>query len=372
MLVKRLEKNKQDIHDFVKFPFSIYEDNPNWVPPVIDDEVEHLLDENSLENKNEFAYFMVYDGKIARARIAAGIDKSFNEKNKTKRGYISYYECAENPVASKEALDAAIAYLKTLGILEVVATKSTTFSNFGKGILVNGFDDSTKLIRPYNHPYYEEYLKSYGFKPYKHHDTYWIKANNFPLDEFTALSEKAMLRFKFRTEIVPLFKNTIPQLAERIISVIHQSYNADWETSQPSADDIIRELKCIYKFAKNNYIVIAYSDERPIGAFVGYSDFNKNLKKYNGKLFPKYYLDKFLNTETPNISHSSMIFVVPDFQHKAVDVAMMCEAFRKLKNDGIELIEATTIPSSNKQFVSTIKRLGGINTRSYGQFLMEI
>ena len=35
-------KTKREFLEFVRFPFSLYRDNPYWVPPLIKDEMETI------------------------------------------------------------------------------------------------------------------------------------------------------------------------------------------------------------------------------------------------------------------------------------------------------------------------------------------
>ena len=40
MITIQEAKTKNELIEFIKFPFSLYKDNPYWVPPIIADELE--------------------------------------------------------------------------------------------------------------------------------------------------------------------------------------------------------------------------------------------------------------------------------------------------------------------------------------------
>ena len=42
MITIKEMKTKQELTQFVKFPFSLYDKSSNWVPPLINDELESM------------------------------------------------------------------------------------------------------------------------------------------------------------------------------------------------------------------------------------------------------------------------------------------------------------------------------------------
>ena len=40
MITIKEAKTKKELTEYIKFPFSLYKDNPYWVPPIIADELE--------------------------------------------------------------------------------------------------------------------------------------------------------------------------------------------------------------------------------------------------------------------------------------------------------------------------------------------
>ena len=57
-------KTKQELTQFVKFPFSLYDKSSNWVPPLINDELESMDPEKNPVFKNaEARFFLAFKGK---------------------------------------------------------------------------------------------------------------------------------------------------------------------------------------------------------------------------------------------------------------------------------------------------------------------
>jgi hypothetical protein len=42
MITIKEAKTKKELKEFIKFSFELYKDNPYWIPPIINDELEGL------------------------------------------------------------------------------------------------------------------------------------------------------------------------------------------------------------------------------------------------------------------------------------------------------------------------------------------
>ena len=75
MITIKEMKTKQELTQFVKFPFSLYDKSSNWVPPLINDELESMDPEKNPVFKNaEARFFLAFKGKKPVGRIAAIIN----------------------------------------------------------------------------------------------------------------------------------------------------------------------------------------------------------------------------------------------------------------------------------------------------------
>lgn len=371
MEIRRLTNDKQDLSTFVKFPASLYETNKQYVPPIVNLEVERLLNEKSLERRNQFAYYMVFDNQKPLARVAAGMYKNLNQKSKHERGFLCYFDAVNNMEAARMLLDAATEDLKQRGANEILLMNSTKFSQFGKGVLVDGDSLTDAAIFPYHFAYYKDLLESYGFAAYNKHDTYLVQAKDFPYERFMLLSEKAMQRFHYHIESYVLNPSNIDSLTDKVVSVIHQCYSSDWEIPQPSVYDVRTDMEEAMRFSNANHLVFAYSDERIVGVLFIYANYHQRMQNYKGSLFPQYYLDRIVNSNTSKHYIAGMVFVVPDFQRKAVDLSMVCKAFTLAQNSGIETLEVFTIPTVTAQYERAFTSIGGLKTKEYAQFILK-
>ena len=75
MVILKEVVTKAELKKFVKFPFSLYEDNPYWVPPIIKDELETFDKVKNPAFKNADAWFyLAYRNDKVVGRIVAIIN----------------------------------------------------------------------------------------------------------------------------------------------------------------------------------------------------------------------------------------------------------------------------------------------------------
>lgn len=368
--VETLEKTKKGIHDFMELPQRLYREDPNWVAPLYGMRLRQLLGENNPLLNGEHAFFLAYDDDRPVARVLAGVDERLNERIGEKRGYISLFESENNLEYARAVLDAATAYLRNLGMKNVVGPNNPGFDDFSKGLLWEGFDGPPMLFNPYNPPYYNDFFTAYGFTKHRDHYAYYLRLSDFPLKDYTGLSDMAQKRFKFRVEHVDLHKANEKKLAQEVSQVVNEAFPDEWELMPPTPGDILDEMRSLFRYTKTDLIVMAYAGERPVGILVCFPDYNRLLKGSSGRLFPFGWL-KLVFGKVRAI-RCSMMFVTPDYQNKAVNVAMTLSAFERAKSLGIDEVEASTVDENNLPSILATERTGAKRYRVYRQYELQL
>ena len=370
--VKALEKTQKGIRDFLDLPYRLYRKDPNWVPPLYAAQSRSLLGENNPLLVGEHQFFIAYEDERPVSRVLAGIDRRLNERLDEQRGYISLFETEENIDYARAVLDAALDYLRGLGMKRVIGPNTPGFNDFSKGLLAEGFDGAPVLFNPYNPPFYNDFFKEYGFAKHRDHYAYWLLLGDFPEDEFRKLGEMAQKRFQFHIKSVDPRRIDHQVLSDQMARVINEAFPADWELVPPTKGDIASEIKNFLNYTEPGLIVMAYANERPIGLMVTFPDYNLLLKTNQGRLFPFGWLTMLIGRKSLRVARCSMLFVSPDYQNKAVTVAMAVAAHQNIRKLGIKAIEASTIDETNIPSILSAERMGAKRYRVYRQYAKEL
>src|SRR4051812_45934181 len=156
-------ETKADWNTFIEFPWSIYEGNDNWVPPLRI-AVKDMLD----VNKNPFfkhAYMhpvlAMRDGKCV-GRVVAVVDDNHNKFHEEKTAFFGFYEAIEDQKVASALLDEVARWSKSKGMLTVRGPMNPS-TNHECGMLVEGFEHRPQVMMTYNPPYYATQVEAWGF-----------------------------------------------------------------------------------------------------------------------------------------------------------------------------------------------------------------
>ncbi|MCX8010380.1 MAG: hypothetical protein N3A61_04455, partial [Ignavibacteria bacterium] len=147
-------KTKKDLKEFILFQWQIYKGDPYWVPPLIM-ERKKLLDvkRNPFFLHSEIGMFIARKNGNAVGRIAAIKNDRHNEFHHDKVGFFGFFESINDKEVANTFLDNAKPWLKSKG-LDSMRGPANPSSNDEYGLLIEGFNDSPRILMTYNPPYY--------------------------------------------------------------------------------------------------------------------------------------------------------------------------------------------------------------------------
>jgi len=109
--------NKKDREIFIRFPWEIYKNNPNWVPPLLF-EVRAKLDprKNPFFEHAEMELFLARRGERMVGRVAAIVDYRHNEYHREKVVFFGLYESLNDLEIARALLDTVAGWGRERGM----------------------------------------------------------------------------------------------------------------------------------------------------------------------------------------------------------------------------------------------------------------
>ena len=322
--------------NFIKFPFEIYKNNPNWIPPLIADELESFDKTKNPVFQNAEAYFYVAkkDQKIV-GRIAAIINWSeVNEQQKRKVRF-GWFDVIDDVEVTKALLEKVYELGHKNQLTHVEGPMG--FSNLDKvGVLTEGFDKIGTMITWYNHPYYATHFEQLGFVKEKEYIESTFPFKNVKLEFF----EKADALVRKRYQLSPLnftsTKEVMPHV-DKMFDLFNKSYAS--LSSFVAISDAQKEYfkKKYISFINPEYIKFVEDKDHNIVAFsIVMPDFAPALKKAKGKLFPFGFLHLLKAKKQSKDVIFYLIGVLPEYQNKAVTAILFKECYETFKKLDIQ------------------------------------
>jgi len=367
-------RSKKDLKRFIMFPWSVYEGNDCWVPPLISDMKKTLnFKKNPLFAQGNGEIFLAQHGDKAVGRIMAGIDANLNQKKKASMGYISLFECIDDYDIARALFDAAINWLKSKGINIVrgpVSPSGADADDF-KGLLIDAFDQPPMLMNSYNPPYYKDFFEKYGFKKDNDLYAYYLEANSVFTKDPSKAIQYAMKKYNFRIDTFDLKK-----LDREILDLKHVldlSIPDEWpDLVAPTIEEVKEMARTLVSYADPDIVLIARSGDEPIGFGIALPNYNIALKHMNGRTNPISLL-KFLKYKKQiDCIRFFVMFVVPAYRKKGVSYAIYYQTFLNSAKKGYTWGEGSTIGEDNLRMRADIESFGGKRVKTYRMYIKEI
>ena len=109
----RAVAGRHDLTSFIKLPFRLRKDDPQWVPPLIFERRQFLdRSKNPYFDHAEAEYFLAErDGRVV-GRITAQVDRRWDEFQGGSDGMFGFFECEDDPEAARPLVEAAADWVR--------------------------------------------------------------------------------------------------------------------------------------------------------------------------------------------------------------------------------------------------------------------
>ncbi len=352
--------NKKQINDFVKFPFRLYKDCPQWVPPFVND-IKLMLNpqKHPFYGHSDAEFFMVRDGKDVVGRIALLENKSYNDYHLATKASFYLFDTVEDISVAKMLFDTAFEWSKSRKLTDLVGPKG--FSPFdGYGIQIEGFEYHQMMtMMNYNYPYYPQFMDQLGFEKVVDFVSCYLDMNVFTLPEkihevARRIKEKGKFevkRFKDKKELIAW--------APRIGEAYNKTFINNWEYYPLTTEEVKFQLDNIMVVAVPNLIKIITYEGEIIGFLFGFPDITRQLQRNGGRITPWGIVDMLTGLKKVKFISLNGVGVLPQYYGRGANALLYSEMLDTIKNSGYTEAELTQVAESAIQMRKDLITVGG-------------
>ncbi|MCX2681429.1 GNAT family N-acetyltransferase [Galbibacter sp. EGI 63066] len=346
--IKQVTTKKQ-LQQFVKFPFRLYKNSENWVPPIIKEELANFDEDKNPAYKDADAYFFLAykDNKIA-GRVCAIINwNEVKNQGKSKLRF-GWFDAIDDVDVTKALFDKVFEIGKQ-NRLEYVEGPAG-FSNMDKaGMLIEGFDRIGSMPTNYNYPYYPKHIEQVGFKKEVDWKEFEIMVPLEVPEKLVKFSNLLTKKFKLKVIDLPNTKALLPY-AKDIFDLMNRSYK-HLESFTPIKPYQVEHYKDKYlKFLDPDFVnLIADENGELVGFSVIMPSFSKALQKAKGKLFP-FGFYHLLKAQKKNAKATLLLIgVAPEYMRKGLTAIIFHKCYEVFVKRGITTLETNPELETNNQ-----------------------
>jgi GNAT superfamily N-acetyltransferase len=358
---------RRDRDAFIKLPYRLRADDPQWVPPLLFERREFLNPKKNpwFEHAEAELFLAERDGEPV-GRISAQIDFRWDEYHGGSDGMFGFFESENDPEVAKALLDTASEWVRAKGRERMLGPMDFTL-NDECGLLIEGYDEPSMVLEPWHPPYYRELVEGQGLD--KTIDLLMWELWFGQLaegEQFTPMIHAAADHSrKERVVVRQMRKREMEAEVARFMEVYNVAWGRNWGFVPITEAEVKFQAKNLKPVLDENWAMIAEKDGKVIGAALTLPDVNQALTKMKGRLLPigwwhflrrKRYIDRL---------RVFALGVLPDYQHLGVAAALFEAHLHAAEQHGPSGGHQGWILETNKPMNRAMEGMGGKVVQRY-------
>jgi GNAT superfamily N-acetyltransferase len=367
VIVKPVSSRGQQ-RQFVYFPWTLYEGDPNWVPPLLADHRRLLgyRDHPLYDYARIQTFLATRDGQVC-GRVAAIVNPVHNERAGEKRGFFGFFESVDDQSVASALFDAAREWLFAQGMTCLRGPTNPTM-NYECGLLVDGYHSPPCFMMTYNKPYYGKLIEGWGFRKAQDMYAFWGHVDMVSkLDrKLWFIGNEAKERFHVTTRQMNAkrFRDEV----EMFLRVYNASLVGTWGFAPLSPKEIEVLAAGLKHLIAPELALVAEIDGEPIGACLGLLDYNPRIKKIDGRLFPFGFLRLITNKRAIHKMRVISINVIPEYQRWGLGVVLLGGLIEPMIKWGMREVEFSWVLESNTLSRQSLEKGGAKRDKTYRMY----
>jgi GNAT superfamily N-acetyltransferase len=359
--VEQVSTRKQ-LREFVKFPYSLYRNDKNWVPQLLMDDYKKLdRKKHPFFQHAEAEFFLARRDGMVAGRIASIHDAIWEKTHGDKAAYWGWFECIDDPEVARELFEAAFAWARERGCARIIGPMTPNANDF-IGTQIHGFEGSPVMMMPYNPEYYDKLIQSYGNRKWKDLVA-WLMDNPEIPERLAKIMPRVEAKggFTIRKFNMKDFKNEVKRFNELYNQF--EQINAVFTPMTPAEIEMMaNDLKMV---ADPDIVFFAEVDGKTVGVSLTLPDFNVAFKAARGHLLPFGIFHLLTAKKKTHLVRTLSMGVLKDYRNRGIDLAFYYYSYKNGVPKGYLAAEMSWVEEDNAAMTNTALKLGGKAYRKY-------
>ena len=357
--VKPVE-NPSALKRFIQVPWSIYGDDPHWVPPLLIERRQFFSPSNPYFEHARHQLWIAYRGDNPVGRISAQIDQLHLERYGDDTGFFGMLEAHDDPEIFNALMTRAETWLRNRGMARVRGPLNLSI-NQECGLLVDGFDTPPVLMMGHARPYYGSRVEEQGYAKAMDMLAYTVNSDF----EMTHAMHRIMKWASRRVRIRPLQKSRLAQDLQLIRDIFEDAWSQNWGFIPFTAGEFHHLGRDMKQLVPPDFVQIAEVDGIPAAMMVVFPNINEIIRDLDGRLLPFGWLKLLwrLKIKFPKTARVPLMGVRREYQKSRLSAALALMVIKACQvsglRRGIEEVELSWILEDNVGMRTILDGIGG-------------
>jgi len=356
-------RDKPSLGQFIDLPYRIYRHHPYWVPPLRMAQKELLnTQKHPFYAHADMQCFLARRGGQVCGRVAAIVDRNFNEFQKEEAGFFGFFESTDDVEVAGAVMEAARKWLLERGAKSIRGPMNPS-TNYECGMLVEGFDSSPNVMMPYNSPSYPRMLEAVGLRKCKDLLAYWSTPSEVNGSKVERVARRAGGSRGMAIRCIRM-----KQFAEEV-ETLWKLYNATWAHNwgfvPMTREEFLHEAAEMKQILKPELVLVGEVQGRAVGFALALPNINLALKHAGGKLFPLGVFKILYHQRLIKELRVVALGVVDEYRTAGVAAGFYAALIRNARQLGFGLSEMSWILEDNVLMNRSLEAMGAKKYKTY-------
>jgi ribosomal protein S18 acetylase RimI-like enzyme len=357
MRLRQLDtQNGRDVAQFIEFPFTLYRECPQWVPPLRRNaaltlnRARHPFYEHSTAD-----FFVVESAGQTVGRMAMLDNRHFNEFRQTRAAFFGYFDAVDDVEVARRLFTAGFEWAKKRGLDTVIGPRGVI--GVDGSVLVDGFEHRPALAIPYNYPYYDALIRDAGFVKSADLLSGYLPADHILPERMRQIAAKVKTRRGF---VIKTFANKaeIKRWLPRVLAVHQAAFSQTRSYYPPTPAEVEAVMATLLAIVDPRLVKLVLQDEKIVGFILALHDVSAGLKRANGRLFPfgwYHILREKRRTDWVNVS---AVGLLPAYQGLGANVMLYVELADVIRQSQFAHVEVIQVDEQNVKSRADMEAIG--------------
>jgi GNAT superfamily N-acetyltransferase len=362
--------SRRDRMRLIKFPWKVYANIPQWVPPLIFERRMYFDPaRNPFFRHADVQLFIARRGGQDVGTIAAFVNQAYNAFQAARVAFFGFFEVLPDEQAAAALLAAAEAWARARGV-EAIRGPINFSTDNESGLLIDAFDEAPVLMTVYNPPYYREFIEAAGYAKALDWYAYTVDRATLGGGKVEDLPPKLVRAAEIaRRRSKATFRKVRMREFDQELAKVQGVYNQAWERNPsfvPMDDAEIEYLAGGLKsFIDPDLVWMAEVDGRLVGVSITLPDMNQVVHQMNGRLLPFGWRHLVFGRSKIDTARFFAMGVLPEYRQRGIDAVFYYETFREAVRKGYQRAELSLIAEENLAMRRPIESLGARIAKTY-------
>ncbi len=355
--------DKKALKEFIEFPYTLYRNDPNWVPPLRI-AVKELLDrrKHPYYANADVEFFLARQGGRIVGRVAAILDKTHNRVHEEQAGFFGFYESVDDRDVARALLTQARQWVFDRGA-QVLRGPVNPSTNYECGRLIEGFDSSPFIMMSYNPPYYPQLMEQAGLHKAKDLLAYYILTQEMDSQKIGRVADRA--KATNGVHVRPIYMKNFDADVAQVWDVYNTAWVRNWGFIPMSREEFFAMGKEMKQILKPEFVLIGEVEGRVVGFALALPDINRALKPAGGKLLPTGLFKILYHQRLIKSVRVLALGVIEEYRTSGLAAAFYAELLRVAQRMGYYDCEMSWILEDNVLMNRSLELMGARRYKTY-------